>query len=170
MVRGGKVAAHRPGLSADASTGVVARRRAIVGAGIRGCDTMPVMAVSDKSAALDALYGRIASIAREKGGATVRVSVSVSHESQTVAEHQSEDAPALHAEMPSKFRVEFTPSGPLSTPFVLSVNVRRFHHDAQKNGSSVSFVNDEWRVAQTPLSDDQIRAWLTLDGLPPAFY
>ena len=138
--------------------------------GMQGCVKIILMATMEvKSAALEGLFSCIVQIAGAMGGNAIRCTVPVSHMSMTVAEPSSEDVPALCVEMPNWFQVEFTPSGPLSTPYVLSVNVRRNLHGFSKNGSSTNFVNDAWKMGQTTLSDDQIRAWLTLDGPPPAY-
>ena len=129
-----------------------------------------VLTMGDKFALLNDLFNRIAQIAGAMGGDAIRDNLPVSHMNMTVAEPHSEDVPALRVEMPNGFCVEFVPSGPLSTPYVLSVNVRRTHQGFPKTGSSMNFVNDAWHMGQTALSDDQIRVWLTLDGPPPAAY
>lgn len=126
------------------------------------------MASNDKSAALLSLYGSVGPIAKKMGGASTVVGVPASFKSLTLDEPLTEDVPALHVEMPDGFRVEFTPSGPLNTPYPLSVNIRRIHRGAQKNSTSTTCVNCAWRTGQSPLSDDQIRAWLTIDGPPAA--
>jgi len=45
----------------------------------------------------------------------------------TIADYQSENVPALYAEMPDRFDVEFAPSFPLSIGNALSVRAKRFH-------------------------------------------
>jgi hypothetical protein len=129
---------------------------------------MPAQTKVDKFAALDELFRRIGPIAEAMGGAPNVARASVLPMSATVDEQRPEVVPKLDAEMPDGFVVEFTPSGPLSTPYVLSVNVQRAHQGYAKTSSSINFLDGAWRMGQTPLSDDQIRAWLTLDGPPPA--
>jgi hypothetical protein len=122
----------------------------------------------DKAAALEELYTRIARVARAMGGVPVQATTPIGLPSTTVATPRSVEVPALHVEMPKAFRVEFTPSSPLSAPFVLSVQVRRAQHGLPKSGSILNFVAGNWRMAQTPLSDDEISTLLTLQG-PPVF-
>ena len=126
--------------------------------------------VEDKLAELNDLFSRIVQITEAMGGDSAHEIVSVSHMNMTVAEPCCEGVPTLRVDMTDGFCVEFIPSGPLSTPYLLNVNVRRIHKGYPKNGNSINFVNDAWRLGQTALSDDQIRAWLTLDGLPPPAY
>lgn len=149
--------------------GLWALLRPIQGEEVIRCDTIDAMSaltVTDKTAALDGLYGRIAQIADAMGGASARDTVPISHMAATVAEPRTESAPALHIQMPDDFRVEFTPSGPLSTPYILSVNIRCTHRGLMKHGSSTNFVGGLWRVGLVELSEEQVRSWLTLDGRP----
>jgi hypothetical protein len=125
---------------------------------------------SNKSAALNELYSRIMQIAGAMGGTASQSSVSISMPSAMVVAPRGEHVPALYVEMPNGFRVEFTPSLPLNTPFVLSVQVRRTHHGLPKNGWMFNFCPDGWRRTLAPLSDDEIRECLTPDGPMPAVY
>ena len=134
---------------------------------------MPVMApqtINEKYAALADLYSRIEQIAKELGGAADSVIVPVSHMIATVLDPRSEDVPALRVKMPNGFRVEFAPSGPLSTPYVLSVRVRRAHHGVPKSDCLFNFLSDGWHLTQTLLSEDEIRKCLTPEGPLPAVY
>ena len=123
----------------------------------------------DKATALHELYGRVENVARELGGTSVRLMEPLRFLNAMVSSPRHENTPSLHAVMPNDFRAELTPTNPLSTPFVLGVNVRRIHRGFPKNGSYLHFLNGAWLVGQTPLSDDQIRRWVTVDGPPPAF-
>jgi hypothetical protein len=131
---------------------------------------MPPQGGPDKSAELNELYSRVTQIAETMGGAAVQRSVRVSMVGAMVAAPRSEDVPALHVDMPDKFRVEFTPFQPLNTPFVLSVTVLRLHFGSPKNGWALYFGPDGWRRTQTPLSDEEIRECLRPEGPRPALY
>lgn len=124
----------------------------------------------DKSAALDELYKRITRIAAEIRGVANLTIVPISVDSIRVAAPRSVDVPALHVEMPNGFRVEFTPTSPLNIPFILSVRIRQTHHGYLKSSSNLNLRENDWYATHAPLSDDEIRALLTPDELPPAIY
>jgi len=124
----------------------------------------------DKSAALDELYRRITRFAEVMGGTASRTVLSVSVPVAMVSAPRSEDAPALVAEMPGNFRVDFAPSFPLSIGNALSVRAVRTHAGLRKNDWTLNFGPDGWRRTQAPLSDDEIRACLTPEGPRPAAY
>jgi hypothetical protein len=149
------------------------RLRAMLDEEIPDCATMWMMELMssqhlDKASALDALYARVTQMAGDMEGAARRLLAPVAFLNTTVATPCYEHTPALHIDMPNDLRVEFSPSSPLSTPYILNVNVRRTHQGFAKSSSAINFIEGSWLVGQIPLSDDQIRAWLTLDGPPPA--
>jgi hypothetical protein len=127
---------------------------------------MPTQTKADKLTELDALFRRIAPIADEMGGASTVARASVLPMSATVDEQRPEVVPKLEVEMPNDFRVEFLPSGPVSDFYVLSVSVRLFERGFLKYSSAVNLSADGWQVGREPLTEDQIRKWLTLSGPP----
>jgi hypothetical protein len=131
---------------------------------------MTLITVNEKTAALGNLYERITRIATEKGGTASHQVLALTVPGQMSAAHQSENAPALSAEMPDRFQVEFAPAFPLSIGNALSVNARRTHAGGRKTDWVFNFGPDGWRRTQDPLSDDEIRACLTPEGPRPASY
>jgi hypothetical protein len=117
-----------------------------------------------KTAALHELYGRIARVAEEMGGTATRVLSSRSTPSAIVATPHREDVPSLCVQMPDDFQVNFTPFYPLSIGHALTVQARRTQSGSGKSGWTFDFAKDGWRSIKVPLSDDEIRACLTLVG------
>jgi hypothetical protein len=134
---------------------------------------MPVMTllgINEKTAALGALYDRIARIAEAMGGHAFQFVLALTVPGAMTADYCSENAPALHAEMPDSFEVKFAPTFPLSIGNALSVRARRSHAGSPKNDCGFNFGPDGWRRTQALLSDDEIRACLTPEGPRPATY
>ena len=133
--------------------------------------TIHVMAIvsEEKSAALDLLYARISRAAEAKGGRTSPYLTAIAFASAVVAIPTTEAVNALHVEMSDGLRVELTPANPLSIGNVVSVRAVRTHAGGRKNDWTFNFVNGEWRTAQGPLSDDEIRKCLTPEGPPPLY-
>ena len=124
----------------------------------------------EKRFALDALYSRIAAVAKAMGGRASSVSLRLSLPSAMTATPQGEDAPALVVEMQNNFRAEFAPSNALRIGNALTVRVVRSHKGLRKTDWQFNFASDGWQHNQTPLSDDQIRECLSPEGPKPAFY
>jgi hypothetical protein len=82
---------------------------------------MTLLTVNNKSAALGKLYDRITRIAETMGGTASHQVLALTIPGAMTAGYQSENAPALCAEMPDNFQVEFAPSFPLSIGSALSV-------------------------------------------------
>jgi hypothetical protein len=126
--------------------------------------------VNDKAAALGKLYDRITRVAEAMGGTASHQVLALTVPGQMTAGYQSENAPALCAEMPDSFQVDFAPAFPLSIGSALSVKAKRTHAGSPKNEWGFNFGPDGWRRTQAPLSDDEIRACLTPEGPRPATY
>lgn len=131
---------------------------------------MALITVNDKSAALGKLYDRITRVAEAMGGTASPQVLALTIPGAMTAGYQSENAPALCAEMPDSFQVEFAPSFPLSIGNALSVRAKRFHAGLPKSEWGFNLGPDGWRRTQAPLSDDEIRACLTPEGPRPAVY
>ncbi len=131
---------------------------------------MTLMTVTDKAAALGKLYNRIMRIAKEIGGTATHQVCALTVPTQMAAAHQSESAPALIAEMPDDFQVEFVPSFPLSIGSALSVRINRLHAGYPKNEWAFNYSPDGWRRTHALLSDEEIHACLTPEGPRPARY
>jgi len=131
---------------------------------------MTLLTVNDKSAALCKLYDRITRVAEAMGGTATHQVLALTIPGAMTAGYQSENAPALRAEMPDSFQVEFAPSFPLSIGNALSVKARRTHAGFSKTEWGFTLGPDGWRRTQAPLSDDEIRACLTPEGPRPATY
>jgi hypothetical protein len=123
---------------------------------------------SRKASALDELYGRVEQIAGEMAGTFIRLLEPVRFLNALVATPRYENTPSLHVTMPDDFHVKFTPSSPLTAPTLLCVTVRLDHQGCATVGNSTTFLKGAWHVGRSPLTEDQIRAWLTLNGPPPA--
>jgi hypothetical protein len=132
--------------------------------------TLEIPTVNDKAAALGKLYDRVTRIAEAMGGTASHQVWALIVPGQMTAGRQSENAPALIAEMPDSFRVELAPSYPLSIGSALSVRAVRTHGGGRKNDWTFTYWPDGWRRTQAPLSDDEIRACLTPEGPRPATY
>ncbi len=124
----------------------------------------------EKVVALDALYTRIADVAKAMGGTASKVSTRLALPSAMTATPQSDDAPALIVEMQDNFRTEFAPSNALRIGNALTVRVVRTHEGMRKTDWHFNLALDGWQRSQTPLSDDDIRQCLTPEGPKPAFY
>jgi len=138
-----------------------------------GCATMramTLMTVNDKSAALGKLYGRITRVAEAMGGTASHQVLALTIPGAMTADYQSENAPALCAEMPDSFQVEFAPSFPLSIWNALSVRAKRFHAGLPKTEWGFDLGPDGWQRTQVQLSVNEIRACLTPEGPRPATY
>lgn len=103
--------------------------------------------------ALEALYARVARIAGDMGGTTVRDSSST-----------------LQVDMPEGLAVAFTPSNPPTFRQTLLVKAVRIYRGGLESDWQFLLGAGGWRGRQTHLSDDEIRSCLTPDGLPPARY
>jgi len=123
----------------------------------------------EKSAALDLLYARISRTAEAMGGNAAPRLAAIGFTNAEVAIPRSEVVNALLVEMPDGLQVELTPAHPLSIGNVVSVRAVRRHDEGRKNDWTFNFVNGEWRVTQNPLSDDEVRKCLTLEGPPPIY-
>ncbi len=131
---------------------------------------MMPLTVNDKTAALRQLYDRIARVAEAMGGTASHQVSALTIPGVKTADYQSENAPALCAEMPDGFRVDFAPFFPLSIGNALSVRARRFHAGSPRSEWGFNLGPDGWRRTQAPLSDDEIRECLTPEGPRPATY
>lgn len=131
---------------------------------------MTLMTVNDKAAALGKLYDRVTRIAKEMGGTATRQVLALTVSVQMTAARQSENAPALIAEMPDDFQVEFAPSSPLSIGSALYVRINRLHAGYPKNEWAFNYSPGGWRMTQALLSDEEIRACLIPEGPRPATY
>lgn len=131
---------------------------------------MAPQATSEKLVALNALYGRIASIAAAMGGRATESSVSLSTPSVMVASPRTETTPSLVVEMPGSFRVDFAPTHPLTIGNALAVRALRTHEDQRKTDWQFNLGADGWQRTQAPLSDEEIRQCLTPEGPRPAIY
>jgi hypothetical protein len=127
-------------------------------------------ATSEKLVALNALYGRIASIAAAMGGKAAESSANLRIPGIMVASPRNEAAPALVVEMPDRFRVDFAPTHPLTIENALAVRAVRTHEDLRKTDWQFNLGSDGWQRTQAPLSDDEIRQCLTPEGPRPAIY
>ncbi len=127
------------------------------------------IASKEKTAALDLLYARVSRAAETMGGKAALHLAAIAFRSAEVAIPQTVAVNALLVEMPDNFQAELTPAHPLSIGNVVSVRAVRIHGGGRRNDWTFNFVNGEWRVTQSPLSDDEIRKCLTPEG-PPAIY
>jgi hypothetical protein len=133
--------------------------------------SMASLTIADKAAALSALYDRITLIVESMGGAVSRVKSSRQFPSQIVPTPRVESVDVLVAQMPESVTVEFSPFYPLGVPGVLNVQVRCAKGGLRKNDAvGFNFGPDGWRKGNDPMTDDDIRACLKVDGLMPAVY
>ena len=132
------------------------------------CVTTRQAIIDKEFAALEALYGRVVSIAEAMGGRATRVASQQGIPNAMQPTGQSQMVPALILEMPNDFEVKFTPCYPLGTGYSLLVRVRRLHGGVPKNSMTFHFGHDGWQGTKGPLSDDELRQWLTPARIPPA--
>lgn len=118
---------------------------------------MAPQATTEKLVALNALYGRIASIAAAMGGRAAESSVSLSIPSVMVASPRTETTPSLVVEMPGSFRVDFAPTHPLTIGNALAVRAQRTHEEQRKTDWQFNLGPNGWQRTQALLSDDEIR-------------
>jgi hypothetical protein len=117
--------------------------------------------IEKEFAALEALYSRVGPIAEEMGGCATRVASQQGIPSAVKATEQSQMVPALLLDMPDDFEVKFTPCYPLGVGYPLLVRVRRMHGGISKNSMTFHFRRDGWQGTEGPLSDAELRKWLT---------
>ena len=129
-----------------------------------GGDFSTLLSVSDKGIALDELYGRIAPVARAIGGKSYYGESEVAFEPAMVFLQRRQRAPSLHVEMSSGLVADFAPIRPLCADSVLSVQGRRCLRVSRKADWVFSFLNGEWLCVNRPLTEQQIRQCLTLEG------
>jgi len=125
-------------------------------------------AIEKEFAALEALYSRIMPIAEAMGGCATRVASQQGIPNAMKRTGQSQMVPALVLEMPNDFEVKFTPCYPLGTGYSLLVRVRRMQSGVPKNSMTFHFGHDGWQGTKGPLSDSELREWLTPGRIPPA--
>jgi hypothetical protein len=127
-----------------------------------------------KTTALVELYSRVTRVAGAMGGTASPYTSSLSVQSAMAPPSplgpRAEDAPALLVNMPKGFEVDFAPSNPLSIGTALSVTATRTVGAGRKSDRSFIFGPDGcWHMTQDhPLTDDEIRVCLTLEGPPVA--
>ena len=124
--------------------------------------------IEKEFAALEALYSRIVPIAETMGGRAARVASQQGIANAMEPTGQRQMVPALLLEMPNDFEVKFTPCYPLGTGHSLLVRVRRLHGGVPKNSMTFHFGHDGWQGTKGPLSDDDLREWLTPGRIPPS--
>jgi hypothetical protein len=123
---------------------------------------------TDRVPVLEEFYKRIAAVVEAKGGTPNPIMLTRTMHVQT-ATPKVEGVPALLAQMPGAFEVEFAPEYALSTPGnVLIVRATRKHQGMVKDSQfSFHFGPDgQWRYGNNPLRDEDIEACLTLTGPP----
>jgi hypothetical protein len=98
------------------------------------------------------------------GGNSYRGESDVAFETAMVFLPRTEHAPSLHVEMSSGLVADFAPSRPLSVESVLLVQARRWLHVSRIADRAFTFLNGEWLYISQPLTEDQIRQCLTLEG------
>jgi hypothetical protein len=98
------------------------------------------------------------------GGKSYHGETDVALETTMVFPPRTERAPSLHVEMPSGLVADFAPSRPLSVESVLLVRARRWLHVSRIADQAFTFLNGEWLYIGRPLTEDQIRQGLTLEG------
>jgi len=123
--------------------------------------------IDNKIAALSELHNRVIRIVERMGGTAFPFKGSVGLQSAAVAAPRVEGVPALRAEMPDGFLVDFTPTNPMGLGNALTVKAERTHNGGRKNDMFFSFGPGGWQRGSVSLSDEEIRECLTPGG-PPA--
>jgi hypothetical protein len=113
----------------------------------------------DNSAALDELYDRIKPIAEAMGG---NVSLRLPAPNGC--------GPALRAEMPNDFWVDFDPSYSSNFGNALAVRAIRIYCGLRKSSWAFALGSGGWEREKSPLSDDEIRDCLSPEGPKPAVH
>lgn len=122
------------------------------------------LTLGDKRAALDGLFGRIAPIARAMGGKSYPGESYVAFEADVALSPRTEAVPSLHVEMVNGLVADFGPSRPLRGDGVLLVQARRWFHVSRIADRTFNFSNGEWQTVGRPLTEEQIRHCLSLEG------
>jgi hypothetical protein len=126
---------------------------------------MEQFTVEQKRTTLNDLYGRIQQVVAEMGGTVSRGNAQRSFPGAMVGDSKVEDVPSLLVGIrETGLLVEFAPSNALNVGSALSVRARRTHGNVRKSDWQFRFDRGNWRRAQSPLADAEIRECLTPDG------